>query len=122
VINKVNKKRKRIGSIVRKARLARGLTQEELARRARVAPNTLAMLERGERQCSMRLLDAVGKQLGIPGPCLLILGSSPGDLPDDSSRRLLGAAQALIRTLVRHSLANFGKQRSGTRRVHRIGA
>src|SRR3954452_23434873 len=93
--------RKKLGTVIRELRKSRGLTQAELAESARIAANTLAMLERGERPVSLRLLNAIGRPLKVPGSCLMILGASVEKQPDESSRKLLAAAQSLTQALIR---------------------
>ena len=56
-------------------RKLRGLTQAELAKAIGEASNTMAILERGERAFSLKLLNALGKALDVPAACLAIMGS-----------------------------------------------
>src|SRR6266576_2756812 len=92
---------RKLGAVIRELRKSRGLTQAELAESAKIAANTLAMVERGQRSVSLRLLNAIGRPLKVPGSCLLILGASVEKQRDEASRRLLAAAQSLTQSLIR---------------------
>lgn len=57
----------RIGKVVRALREARGLTQVELARKAKIAQPYIAMLERGDRKNpSLPVLRRIAKALDAP--------------------------------------------------------
>lgn len=53
------------GNQVRELRLARGLSQEELAFRAGVHRTYLGGIERGERNPSLKNISAIAEALGI---------------------------------------------------------
>lgn len=55
------------GATVKRLRNQRGWTQEALAKRVRVAPNTIARIETGNRRPSLTLLErlARGFKVGI---------------------------------------------------------
>ncbi len=57
--------RKRFGQRVRELRLARKLSQEELAFRAGVHRTYLGSIERGERNVALRNIDLIASALGI---------------------------------------------------------
>jgi transcriptional regulator with XRE-family HTH domain len=54
-----------LGKQLRAVRLARGLTQEQLAEQLDVTPRYLAGIERGERNLSLDSVDALAEQLGV---------------------------------------------------------
>ena len=54
------------GRIVRKHRKARGLTQEQLAERADLAPKMISLIERFERNPSLNVADSIARGLGLP--------------------------------------------------------
>ncbi len=56
---------RRFGKRLKELRLARGLSQEELAFRVGVHRTYLGGIERGERNPSLRNLAAIAKGLGI---------------------------------------------------------
>ncbi len=61
-----------IGAHIRRIRVARGLTQRQVAERAKVAKNYITMLEIGYRKnCSLPVLKRIAKALGVPAGKLL---------------------------------------------------
>lgn len=54
-----------IGARVRQARLAAGLSQEELAHRSNLHRNYIGGIERGERNVGVLALVEIGRALGV---------------------------------------------------------
>jgi len=54
-----------LGAQLRAIRLARGLTQEQLAEKLDVTPRYLAGIERGERNLTLDSVDVLAQQLGV---------------------------------------------------------
>ena len=79
-------------------RAAFGLRQSELADRMPITASQLSLIEAGKRQPSVRVVEALGKALGVPTALVALLASTPSDLQreDDSSEM----ARALLRVLV----------------------
>jgi transcriptional regulator with XRE-family HTH domain len=68
--------RERVGELIRAERLARGLSQADLARSVGISPSALSQVERGVRGLSGESLTRVWEQLGVPfGPTT---ASTPG--------------------------------------------
>lgn len=57
---------KAFGQVVRLQRKARGLTQEELAERADLAPKMISLIERFERNPSVNVADKIAQGLAVP--------------------------------------------------------
>ena len=53
-----------LGDQIRKARLTRGLTQEELAFRAKISRNYVSLLEKGVKSPTVNVLMRVAKAIG----------------------------------------------------------
>lgn len=70
------------GRTVRRLRKDRGLSQEELAARAKMHLNHLSSIERGERNCGVLSLLKLARGLDVPATMLL------EELPPDIVRRL----------------------------------
>lgn len=82
------------------ARAARGLSQQELARLAKVKPSYLSMLERGERKNpSSTLIEQIARALNLPVPLLVLLGSDAADLNLISPTEADRLARALLEAL-----------------------
>ena len=58
--------RRVVGRNVRRVRLDRGLTQEELAHDAEIAPSYLSQIESGKRNPTVNLLQTLAATLRIP--------------------------------------------------------
>jgi transcriptional regulator with XRE-family HTH domain len=58
--------RTRFGAKLRKIRLSRGWTQEELAEKADISLNFLNLIERGQRAPSFDNLERLAKVLRVP--------------------------------------------------------
>ena len=55
-----------VGGNLRRARLARGLSQEALAAEAGIAPSFLSQIENGKRSATITTLDVIAKALQMP--------------------------------------------------------
>ena len=57
---------RRFGEVVRRQRKTAGLTQEELAEKADLAPKMVSLIERFERNPSLNVADSIAQGLGVP--------------------------------------------------------
>jgi len=64
----------RFGDSVRRERVARGLSQEELAARAGVHRTYVGMIERAEKNITLANIEKFAKALGVPIVMLLNSG------------------------------------------------
>lgn len=60
-----------LGDELRKARMAAGLTQEELAFKADISRNYVSLLELGEKSPTVQLFLRLCKALGVKGSTLI---------------------------------------------------
>ena len=67
---------RRFGKRVRELRLARGLSQEELAFRVGIHRTYLGGVERGERNPSLKNIAAIAEALGVTLSELLLFGDT----------------------------------------------
>jgi transcriptional regulator with XRE-family HTH domain len=70
-------KKETLGAAIKQVRVARGLTQVQLAEAAGLskAGNSVALIEQGKRFVSVETLNALAEALDVPAACLAILGS-----------------------------------------------
>jgi transcriptional regulator with XRE-family HTH domain len=88
-----------LGAAVKNVRLARELTQEQLARAVGMAKGSIALVEQGRRSVSMETLNRLALALDIPPACLTILGSGPVAKNKEASE-FMESLQKLISTIV----------------------
>lgn len=71
-----------VGANLRRARLERGLSQEDLAYEAGIAPSFISQLENGKRSATVTTLDVLAKALRIAVvDFFAVAGSKPKGLP-----------------------------------------
>lgn len=107
------------GTVIREARRRSGLSQTELARRARVSQPVISAYESGRREPSLsmltRLVEASGHTLTIG---LVAEPDTPGGLPDTPiGRKLRRRRRAIIQAAERRGATNvrlFGSSARGT--------
>jgi len=82
----------RFSRAIRTARSARGWSQKELARRAKLDPSFVSHLEAGSRKPSADTVSKLSTALGIPETLLFLLGAERSDLRhiSDVEAALLG--------------------------------
>ena len=76
-----------VGEGIRRARQEHGWTQAHLADQARLSPNYIARLERGELGPSLFVANRICEALGIPLEELVGPGSSSGAARKTTSKR-----------------------------------
>lgn len=64
---------KMLGAAIKRVRMARGLTQAQLAEAAELS--SIALIEQGRRAVSLDSLNALAKALDMPSACLTVLGT-----------------------------------------------
>ncbi len=65
-----------LGQAVRQIRELRGYSQAELGRKSSLQPNTIALIERGERGVSLDAVNKLASALAVPAGCLTMLGTT----------------------------------------------
>jgi transcriptional regulator with XRE-family HTH domain len=85
------------GEEIRQARLAQGLSQEELGRRARVSAKTIGRIERGQDYGDPRSIPAVRAALGLDSAADDLSQVSAEALAAELVRRLVAAEHVLQR-------------------------
>lgn len=94
------------GENLKRVRLASNCTQRQLAEKVGVTSNYISLLENGERIPSVDLLEAIGKELGVPSSVLLVLGTNREDTGSPLDKLISSMQQAINKFL---DLKNEGK-------------
>lgn len=90
---------KRIGDAIRTIRKCRGMTQVDLAKMVGMEPNSVAMLERGERGYNVENLNAFAIALRVPTSCLTVLGSE--EPTDELGRKLVDRVRSMLTSILK---------------------
>ena len=98
-----NDDRSEFGEHVRSLREARGLTREQVAKRAELSTNTIRRLEQGSFSPSRDTLEKLSRGLKLKlstlfdsyEVCQCLTGTDPARCPFDHSRELLDSVRAL---------------------------
>jgi transcriptional regulator with XRE-family HTH domain len=100
-----------LGQAVRQIRELRGYSQAELGHKSGLQPNTIALIERGERGVSLDALNKVANALAIPAGCLTMLGTTKIK-GDSESTAMVKSMQELILAAVIAQSQLQGKEKA----------
>jgi transcriptional regulator with XRE-family HTH domain len=81
-------------------RAAFGLKQSDLAERIPITPSQLSLIEAGKRQPSLKVVSALGRELGVPTALISLLASTEGEFVSTSDSDISDLARALLRLLI----------------------
>ncbi len=87
------------GRSIKICRLQRGLSQENLAKRAGISVSYLSLLEQNKRDPSLSTIQAISDGLRVPVSILAFLGSEPSELsnvPENLREKLAATALLLM--------------------------
>lgn len=88
-----------LGKTIRKMRIDRGISQQDLARDADVTPSFLSLLENDHRRPSLIVLRRIAAALNVPEEVVVWDSVElPKDLPE-SERRMCEMAKLVVRRL-----------------------
>ena len=97
--------RKQVGETLRAERVARGLSQAELAKLAGVTPGYVSHIETGYANGTLQKVDDIFAALGVvpilqadedPDPFLVELSSIASALPEDAKGMALGMLKTIV--------------------------
>ena len=88
------------GKAIRTARVARGLSQKDLATLAGVNPSYISLVEAGNRKPSAGSLEKLAEVLDVPLYLLMLLGSSESELRGLSQNEADRLGRQLLHMLV----------------------
>lgn len=89
-----------MGKAIKLCRSQRGWTLAELAKRTGIAASHLSMIERNDRDPSIKAVETIAKTIGMPLNVLIFLAAEPNDLAgvsDELKEKLSRAALELLR-------------------------
>ncbi|MFN7925908.1 MAG: helix-turn-helix transcriptional regulator [Bryobacteraceae bacterium] len=69
-----------LGRAIKTCRTNRGMTQGELAKKAKLSVSHLSLLERGLRDPTVSVVERIAKALRIPMSVLVFLAAEPNEL------------------------------------------
>jgi len=88
------------GKAVKIARAVAGMSQRDLALKAKLDASHISLIEKGERKPSVDAVERLAKALGIPQHLFALLGTEPGDLRNIDAPELNRISESLARYLI----------------------
>ena len=103
-----------LGAAIKNVRVARGLTQAELAAATGFSSGgkSIALIEQGKRFVSMDALNKLARALDVPPACLAVLGSRSGG-SSKAATEFMESLKHLISTIVVAKTKMEAKEASG---------
>ena len=96
------------GKAIRLIRTARGLSQDALAKKARLDQSHISLIERDQREASMSVLEEIARALRVPLYLIILLGSGPEELRGAKEEQTQAMGKELLRLLL-HAEEQEGK-------------
>lgn len=90
----------KLGESLKYCRNVRKLTQKELAEKSGISKSYLCLLEKGEREASISVLESLSDALKIPVAIIVLIASEGADLSDDVSKRNIDKLNKLVKVLL----------------------
>ena len=84
------------GRALKICRAAPKVSQQQVARKARITASYLSLIESGRRIPSLPTLERVCKAMGVPAHLVMLLAAGPGDIPGSQRKRLADVALSLL--------------------------
>lgn len=89
-----------LGESIKYCRTVRQLTQKELADESGISKSYLCLIEQGEREASMTVLQSLSKTLRIPVAILVLIASESEELEGDISKKNIQGLNKLVKDLI----------------------
>jgi transcriptional regulator with XRE-family HTH domain len=105
------------GKALKVARAIAGLQQKDLAKRARLDPSHISLIESGRRKPSSDAMGRISSALGIPVHLVMLLAAEPKDLKIADGTELNLAARSLAHLILKNGsrIQTRTRGRSSTR-------
>lgn len=88
-----------LGHAVRQIRELRGYSQAKLGHKSGLQPNTVALIERGERGVSLDAVNKLANALAVPAGCLTMLGTTKIKGDSDAGEMVKSMQDLILATL-----------------------
>ncbi|MDE2059628.1 MAG: helix-turn-helix transcriptional regulator [candidate division NC10 bacterium] len=88
------------GRAIKICRAAAGLTQIELAKKARIAASHLSLIEAGKRSPRLPTIEKLSRAVGVPNYLVILLASDPQDLRNTPSQDFQELSSSLLELLL----------------------
>jgi transcriptional regulator with XRE-family HTH domain len=98
------------GKAIKLARTMAGLTQAELASRAKLDTSHISLIEQGKRKPSTGALDRLSRALKLPHHLLLLLGTEQADLVGARQSEIELIGRSLVQTILKHEPAKTARK------------
>ena len=92
-----------LGHAVRQIRKMRGYSQSALGDKSGLQPNTIALIERGERGVSLDAINKLASALAIPAGCLTMLGTTKIKGDSEGTAMVKNMQELILATIVAQS-------------------
>jgi transcriptional regulator with XRE-family HTH domain len=92
-----------LGQAVRQIRELRGYSQAELGHKSGLQPNTIALIERGQRGVSLDAINKLASVLAVPAGCLTMLGTTKIRGDSEGTAMVQRMQELILATLFAHS-------------------
>lgn len=93
------------GRALKICRAALGLTQQDVAKKARITTSYLSLIEGGKRSPSLATLERISKAMGVPTHLVMLLAAGPQEIPGPERKKLGEVSKSLLDLLAGRSAA-----------------
>ena len=91
-----------LGEAIKYCRSKRRLSQKELAEKSGISKSYLCLIEKGEREASIGVLQSISEALSIPVAIVVLIASESEELVGDISSKNIKRLNVLIKDLINH--------------------
>lgn len=93
------------GRALKICRAALELSQQEVAKKARITTSYLSLIEGGKRSPSLATLERISKAMGVPAHLVMLLAAGPKEIPGPERNKLNEISTSLLNLLAGRSAA-----------------
>lgn len=89
-----------LGESIKYCRTVRKLTQKDLAEKSGISKSYLCLLEQGEREASISVLQSISEALCIPVAIVVLIASEGNELEGDISKKNIQGLNRIVKDLI----------------------